>query len=175
MDAASAKKEIEELLQQVNTQFTDVNEENIGAFVDKVESLHKATVMLEYAFSAVSEQTAQEEKVSEPVTTSEPEAASEPHAEQVVEAPTPTVETVQPEKQDSVPDIVLSINDKFLFTQELFNGDASAYENAVAEINSKITLEESSQLLENLQQKFNWSDESEAIKTLQLKIKNRFT
>ena len=68
----------------------------------------------------------------------------------------------------------IGINDKFLFINELFNGDMRNYNNAIDELDSLKTLEGANTYLFELKIQNQWSDDLEAFQKLKALIENKF-
>ncbi len=64
-------------------------------------------------------------------------------------------------QKNNISDIktAIGINDRFLFTNAIFNGDAEAYRNAIEHFNRLETYREALQLFEEIKQKYNLKDE----------------
>ena len=68
----------------------------------------------------------------------------------------------------------IGINEKFLFTKELFNDDTQAYLNAIEKLNGFNTLDEAREYIDTeLKPAYNWEDESEAASALSNLIEKR--
>jgi hypothetical protein len=60
----------------------------------------------------------------------------------------------------------ISINDKYLYTSELFGGNTDAYERALDEINSQNTYNEAIEWLdENVNFEYSWEEENEIVQS----------
>jgi hypothetical protein len=68
----------------------------------------------------------------------------------------------------------ISISDKFLFIGELFCGDVKDYTDSVLALNDCQSFEESMQIIEALQEKYSWEDETLAVSTFKNIVKRRF-
>jgi len=80
-------------------------------------------------------------------------------------------------QRSAIKDLVasLSINDKILFTKELFNGDSSAFIEAINQLNSKNEKESAIDYFKNqLQSKYQWEEESEPYIRLLNLIERRY-
>lgn len=67
------------------------------------------------------------------------------------------------------------INERFLFANELFNGDMSAFTQAVEELNHLESMGDAERLLsENLSQKYKWDEESETVLQFRSTVTRRF-
>lgn len=67
------------------------------------------------------------------------------------------------------------INERFLYANELFNGDMSAFTKALEELNHLESLGDAERLLDdNLAQKYKWDDESDAVISFRSTVSRRF-
>ncbi|NLA25264.1 MAG: hypothetical protein GX879_09895 [Bacteroidales bacterium] len=57
--------------------------------------------------------------------------------------------------------LAIGVGDRFLFIKELFNGDGDVFNNTIEHLNSLISIEDANSYLNN---KFNWSSESNTVK-----------
>lgn len=97
---------------------------------------------------------------------------------------------VQEQKRDEMPDtladklgqsrindltVAIGLNQKFQFINELFDGDADAYRNAVKTLNHCDSLEEAKQLVKNEWMKpFNWDEEDSLTLTFLNLVERRY-
>ena len=75
----------------------------------------------------------------------------------------------------TLPNIVININDKFRFINELFASNANEYNIAVEQINAVNSPAEMSSYLKGLKSIYNWDDENEVVKTLYALAQKRFS
>ncbi len=68
----------------------------------------------------------------------------------------------------------IGINEKFLFIKELFDGNTTEYDNAVKQLNSFDQREAALKYLKELQKKYSWDEESEALNQLIGLIEKRY-
>lgn len=68
----------------------------------------------------------------------------------------------------------IGINEKFLFINELFGGNMQKYNQSIEKIDCSTSKEEAVQVIEQLNDEFNWDEESEARKKLLLFIDRRY-
>jgi hypothetical protein len=67
------------------------------------------------------------------------------------------------------------INERFLYANELFNGDMSAFTRAIEELNHVDSLEDAVQLLEgHLASRYRWDEESETVMAFKSTVSRRF-
>ena len=70
----------------------------------------------------------------------------------------------------------IGINEKFLFTKELFNNDSTAYASAIDKLDEFGTLDEAiSYINSDLKPAYTWDDESEAVISLLSLIEKRYS
>jgi hypothetical protein len=97
------------------------------------------------------------------------------------EIPEPVVEPI-PEPEIIIPEIivptapkmVIGINDKFQFMNELFAGKLSEYEKAILQFNTVKTKEEANAYFQRLSEYSNWKENNETVKRLLNLVNNRF-
>lgn len=97
------------------------------------------------------------------------------------EIPEPVVEPI-PEPEIIIPEIivptapkmVIGINDKFQFMNELFAGKLSEYEKAILQFNTVKTKEEANAYFQRLLEYSNWKENNETVKRLLNLVNNRF-
>lgn len=97
------------------------------------------------------------------------EEVKAPAVEKVVE---PVVE-VKPQAKE-FPKIVININDKFRFINELFASNATEYNIAVEQMNSVNSLDEMMSYLKGLTSIYEWKEDSEVVKNLFALAQKRF-
>ncbi|MEX2597301.1 MAG: hypothetical protein WEC59_10275 [Salibacteraceae bacterium] len=69
----------------------------------------------------------------------------------------------------------MGINERFLYANELFHGDMSAFSKAIEELNHLESFEDASRLLEEeLSIKFQWDEENETVTAFKSLISRRF-
>jgi hypothetical protein len=94
--------------------------------------------------------------------------------EPAVEKPiAPVAEVKQPAK--TLPNIVININDKFRFINELFASNANEYNIAIEQINAVSSPAEMSSYLKGLKSIYSWNDDNEVVKTLYALAQKRFS
>ena len=70
----------------------------------------------------------------------------------------------------------IGINERFLFTKELFNNDSQAYVAAIEKLNNFETLEEArSYINSDLKSNYTWDEESEAVSSLINLVEKRYS
>lgn len=94
--------------------------------------------------------------------------------EPVVEKPVTPVAEVKPPAKTTSP-IVININDKFRFINELFAANANEYNIAIEQINAVNSPEEMINYLKGLKSIYNWDDENEVVKKLYASAQKRFS
>lgn len=78
------------------------------------------------------------------------------------------------EKQITDIKAAIGVNDKFLFINELFAGNMKRYNESIEKINGSTNKDQAIAVIEQLNQEFNWDEESEARKKLLLFIDRRY-
>lgn len=68
----------------------------------------------------------------------------------------------------------IGINDKFLFINELFEGNLKNYNDSINRLNSFTNTEEALSEIKNLQGKYNWEEENETLEKLKSIIERRY-
>ncbi|GAB4323525.1 MAG: hypothetical protein Kow00127_16190 [Bacteroidales bacterium] len=68
----------------------------------------------------------------------------------------------------------IGINDKYLFINELFKGSMSVYQEAVSQIDKTDVAEEAEKLMEQWATKYQWDNESEAVKLFRQIVERKF-
>jgi hypothetical protein len=56
----------------------------------------------------------------------------------------------------------IGLNEKFLFINELFGGDISAYNNAITDLNSRASIHDAFEMLNNLTEEYKWDGQRSA-------------
>ena len=87
----------------------------------------------------------------------------------------PIDQTKSPKPSLSSNSIILSINDKFLFSNNLFKGNMQELTTAIQNFNSQDSLENVITYFDSLQQLYNWDLENEAVKQFLVLVSERFT
>ena len=93
-----------------------------------------------------------------------------PEVEKVIE---PVVE-VKPQVKE-LPKMIININDKFRFINELFEANATEYNIAVEQMNSVNSLDEMMSYLKGLTSIYEWKEDSEVVKNLFALAQKRFS
>jgi hypothetical protein len=91
----------------------------------------------------------------------------------VVEKPITPMAEVKPVK--TLPNIVININDKFRFINELFASNANEYNIAIEQINAVNSPAEMTSYLKGLKSIYSWDEENEVVKTLYTLAQKRFS
>jgi hypothetical protein len=110
-----------------------------------------------------------------------PEVAPEP----MPAPPTPPATTQKPVEHESIgeklskspiPDLkkAIGLNQKFLFINTLFSGDAIAYDEAVSDINKMPSFSDAENKCSELRVKYKWSDEEPATEQFEDLVERRF-
>lgn len=102
-----------------------------------------------------------------------------PKAEPVIETkPIEKSSVVQPVQENHTkkqyPKIVININDKFRFINELFKVNAKEYDIAVEQLNAVNSLDEAKAYLRGLKSIYGWDDEHETVKKIYVLAHKRF-
>lgn len=117
----------------------------------------------------IKQEAKKEESVIEPIK----ETIIENDIEPVIEKEAPVIE-IKSEKHD-LPKIMISINDKFRFINELFASNAVEYNIAIEQINSVSSLQDLTNYLNGLKQIYAWKEEHEVVKNLYALAQKRFS
>jgi hypothetical protein len=108
-----------------------------------------------------------------------PEIIQETIPEPIVEAaqpiviPEPIAATPKPTAK-ATSKMAISINDKFIFIKQLFNGDATAYDAGMQQMNAATTEVELKVVLTNLKANFHWDEENENVVKIKTLAEMRF-
>lgn len=80
-------------------------------------------------------------------------------------------------QQNQINDIksAIGINDKFLFINELFEGNLKNYNQAVEQLNLATNKEEAMSSFKSFQEKFNWPEKDEAVVKLKTILNRKFS
>ena len=70
--------------------------------------------------------------------------------------------------------MIININDKFRFINELFEANATEYNIAIEQINAVSTLVELNNYLNGLKSIYEWKDDSEVVKNIYALAQKRF-
>ena len=98
---------------------------------------------------------------------------------------TTLADTLQPEKDNTIAATVspqpvqdlkmaIGINDKFLFINELFNGDPALYNQSIEKLNTSDGLSGANAFLESCRGDYGWADNSEAYHRLKKIVKSKY-
>ena len=99
----------------------------------------------------------------------------------IIEPKESIVETVYPQLTDEkvakieLPKIMIGLNDKFRFINELFAANATEYNIAIEQINSIHSLDDLNSYLKGLKSIYNWKDDNEVVKNLYILAQKRFS
>lgn len=118
----------------------------------------------------------------------EPETVEDPEPKTTADlfsGPATIADSFQAEKDNSIAAIVnpqavkdlkmvIGINDKFLFINELFQGDPSVYNQAIESFNVASGIDEADQSMSAYREQFSWADNSEAYHRLKKIVKSKF-
>ncbi len=108
------------------------------------------------------------EVLPDPVVTAETEKTPEP-----IRTVTPPVST--PVAHKDIPNLSVSINDKFRLINELFASNANEYNIAIEQLNSVHSKEEADTYLKGLKSIYHWDEENEMVKRLMAMNQKRFS
>jgi hypothetical protein len=121
------------------------------------------------------EEKVEEEQIEAALIEEESAEESERGIPEPIEEPIPEPEIVIPEIiVPAFPKMVIGINDKFQFMNELFAGKLSEYEKAVLQFNTVKTKEEANAYFQRLSEYSNWKENNETVKRLLNLVNNRF-
>jgi hypothetical protein len=81
---------------------------------------------------------------------------------------------VKPQVKE-LPKMIININDKFRFINELFEANATEYNIAVEQMNSVNSLDEMMSYLKGLTSIYEWKEDSEVVKNLFALAQKRFS
>lgn len=186
MNKEPIQQEIERLLTTIQNQFKNIctktyTPEDAVNFLNHVNELNKKTAVWDFlnaheAIKSTHETIRQTEIPS--VDIIEKEEPQAPLFEQAAETKRPEEKApTMPVKEESkIIDIKqnIGIGDKFEFINELFNGNASEYDDAIKQMNSSSTAEQIQMIFETLKKKYKWNNENESANKLWELIKNSF-
>jgi len=115
-------------------------------------------------------------------TVSEEIKPAEPKAELTA---TPKTEVVQPEKKESIappppaakkyPEMKVGLNEKIMFTRQLFGNDSAAYNEALKQLNACASPAEAGAFLDVLKGEYRWKADDEAAQLFFELAKRRFS
>jgi len=178
MDRSIIKKDIAVLVKTINEQFAAIekaenfSQQQTALLVHHVEQLHKKVIMLEYANAetpVVETKTEETQKVKpvETIVNSTPPVTEKIVKEEVVipEIKTPAAKGIK---------MVIGINDKFEFINELFKGSAADYEASLQLLNNSENRELAVKAFNELQKKYNWQQDNETADRLLEMVERRF-
>lgn len=117
----------------------------------------------------------------EPVVETKPIEVQEiPKVESVIEIkPIEPVAPVSPIQETSskkeYPKLIVNINDKFRFINELFKTKSNEYHIAIEQLNAVNSLDEANAYLKGLKEIYGWDDESEMVKKITSLTHKRFS
>ncbi len=105
------------------------------------------------------------------------EEIKQPAIEKVIE---PVVENIQPKITEipvtkELPKIVININDKFRFINELFAANVIEYNIAIEQINAVNSINELNNYLSGLKSIYGWKEDNEVVKNLYTLAQKRFS
>ena len=168
-------KEIEVLIRTIKIHYDTIGEEiripgiELELITSKIRKLYEKSIVYNYLYSLEEEQLRNHKKLSVNIDDSNLvlRKRSDFNKEQTLETET---ESVEPQKK-SAKNIksLIGINDRFLFTKELFGGNALEYNEAIDKL-SATTSAEIPNCLEELQQKYKWNKESETVNSFVLLV-----
>jgi hypothetical protein len=154
--------------------------EIIPEIEDEVQETPESIEELQVGEELLQEVELQEEPIEEEIIEAEPievapveeikQEIPEPVAEPILEPEIIIPEIIVP----AAPKMVIGINDKFQFMNELFAGKLSEYEKAVLQFNTVKTKEEANAYFQRLSEYSNWKENNETVKRLLNLVNNRF-
>lgn len=169
-----------------------ISEKEQEAIVSKIKELHDKAVVLEYLYKNEIEPLETDAEVQADTSTEEPQKIHLDALEKdfksfdikknegipVNEKIAPGSESVADKlKQQPVSDLssAIGMNERFLFTKELFGGDSVMYNDAVTYLNSLKSMEEARIYLEsNFHGKYNWEMGSDTVIVFMELLNKRF-
>lgn len=170
-----------------------IPEKEQETIVSKIKELHDKAVILEYLNNRIIEPKDEITDVQADTSTEEPQKIHLDALEKdfksldikknedipVNEKIAPDSESVADKlKQQPVSDLssAIGVNERFLFTNELFGGDSVIYNDAVTYLNSlKSIVEANSYIESNFHRKYNWDIGSDAVIAFMELLNKRFT
>ncbi|MDZ7742619.1 MAG: hypothetical protein U5Q03_12925 [Bacteroidota bacterium] len=80
-------------------------------------------------------------------------------------------------QQNKIKDLkdAIGINEKFLFINDLFDGNMQDYNNAIENINSMGTMEQADSVINKLKEKYNWKVKPDAVNHFMSYVERRFS
>ena len=185
MDKIVIRKEIASLINKIkeqsdsigNTEF--IGQPEVNSMLKLIEELHKKANVFEY-LNAIPEIVKEDSFIADeaPSETNEEEMKLIPDQKMVGGDPEIEEISIEPVIQISKgPEIklLIGINDKFQFINELFGGKSDKYETAIQQFNSFKTKEEAIDYFHILRQMHNWKENNETVKRLLNLVNGRFS
>ncbi|HIA12177.1 MAG TPA: hypothetical protein EYN69_08915 [Flavobacteriales bacterium] len=114
----------------------------------------------------------------EPAPASEPEPESEQSINDQIESQSDGKSVASQLESQPIDNLIeaIGINERFLFTKELFNDDSQAYAVAIEKLNEFQSLDEArSYINSDLKSTYVWDDESEAVSSLTNLVEKRYS
>lgn len=68
----------------------------------------------------------------------------------------------------------IGFNEKLMFIRSLFNGDTTAYDDAIAQVNNSNSFAEAETILKNLSAAYKWAQDAEPVQIFHSSVKRRF-
>ena len=161
-------KEIEVLIRTIKIHYDTIGEEiripgiELELITSKIRKLYEKSIVYNYLYSLEEEQLRNHKKLSINIDDSNLVLRKriDFDKEQTIEKETVSIES-QKKPAKNIKSLI-GINDRFLFTKELFGGNTLEYNEAIDKL-SATTSAEIPNCLEELQQKYKWNKESETV------------
>ncbi len=184
MSKYQVRKEIAALIDSIkehsdnigNTKY--VPQLELEAILHKIEKLYEKSIIFNYLNSLPEEievEKPAEAIVEMPIVVVPQPIVMEQKEEVVVikEEVKPPVETPKPTSKDIK--TFIGINDKFQFTNELFQKNAQEYANAIEKLNNSDNIDTAIENLKTFQSNYNWDADNETVKRLLDLVKRKFS
>ena len=177
MSKYQVRKEIAELIDSIKEHSDNIGDIRyipqleLESILHKIEKLYEKSIVFNY-LNSLPEETELEkpaETFSETEIVAVPEVKVEEKKEEVViikEEKKPEIKAPEIVAKPVSKDIktLIGINDKFQFTNELFQKNAEAYSNAIEKLNNSDNLESGMEILKTFQSNYNWDVDNTVVK-----------
>lgn len=188
MSKYQIRKEIAELIDSIKQHSDNIGDIRyipqleLESILHKIEKLYEKSIVFNY-LNSLPEETELEkpaETIVETPIVVVPEPIVMEQKEEVVivkEEIKPPPETPKPIAKPVSKDIktLIGINDKFQFTNELFQKNAQEYSNTIEQLNNSESWESVLENLKSYQSKYNWDVENSVVKRFFDLVKRKFS
>lgn len=184
MEIEQLRKELNHLLENVIEYSQDLSEQahipslEISVVLSKVNKMQERLIVLRHLLQEQENKRIQERKrqnvISKPETIAEEliekeiplVVANEEVKEEMTAEKEPEEQGLQTEEKAQSGSIkrvtdAFSLNDRYLYANELFNKDMSAFNECIKEVENCLSIDEINQLIASTKAKLNWDEENE--------------